>query len=98
MSIDVEAYDDFDDPYDDPSLDSQEQHDIMMFRRSKEGLEPGSKVRLEELLAAKVPRKKLTRKERVLHIVNVDPTEQAISDNPELTRKEDERMAKSFGF
>ena len=99
MSIDVETYDDFDDPYDDPSLDSQQQHDIVMFRRMKKGLDlEGSKQRLEVMLAAKAPKKALVHKERIMRIVNSDPITLARANNPRLTRELAEKMAREFGF
>lgn len=81
--------DDFDpaeyegDPYEDFILDAQQRHDVMACRR-KGKLQPGSKQRLEKLLKAKE--------------TAFDPIENAMRDNPGLTRYEAERHARALGF
>ena len=74
-------YDKFD-PCDDEN-DAQGQHDQAMASRGK--LEPGSKQRLEALLKTKVS--PVSRKQRIMHIVNTDPIAQAMADDPGLNRE-----------
>ncbi len=79
-------------------MDAQEQHDHEMpQRRKKNGgklqTQPGSKARLESLLAAKSKGSSAPGQSFLL-----DPIEQALRNHPGLTRLEAEKMASDLGF
>ena len=65
-------------------LDAQQQHDRLMARRAKKGLNlEGSKQRLKTALREKQA---------------FDPIAAAMQDHPGLTRDEAERHARALGF
>jgi hypothetical protein len=72
------------DPYEDFTLTAQQQHDVMACRRASKPLQPGSKQRLEKLLKAKE--------------TAFDPIENAMRQNPGLTRERADADARAAGF
>lgn len=69
-------------------MDDQEMHDLMMSKRSLK-VSPGSRKRLEAVLK---------RKQAEAEWAAIDPIEQAIRNNPGLTRERAMEMAERFGF
>ena len=81
--------DDFDpseyegDPYEDWTLDAQQQHYVMMWRR-KSKLQAGSKERLVKMLSEK----DLQQQELNKIYWNMDPIESVMTNHPGITREE----------
>lgn len=81
------------DPYEDWTLDAQQQHDVMSCRR-KAKLQAGSKERLVKMLREKdLQQQKLDRNNCYM-----DPIESAMANHPGLTREVAEQMANALGF
>lgn len=76
-------------------MSDQEEHDRRMSKVMRKGklLEPGSRERLEALLA-----KKSGSSSASVPSSDLGPIERAMRNNPKLTRETAERMAKEFGF
>ena len=91
--------DDFDpseyegDPYEDWTLDAQQQHYVMMWRR-KSKLQAGSKERLVKMLSEK----DLQQQELNKIYWNMDPIESVMTNHPGITREEVVEMATNLGF
>ena len=73
-------------------MDDQEMHDLQMAKVPAK-LQPGSKRRLEALLA-----KKGSSSSASEPYSGIDPIEQAMRNHPGLTREEAMEMAEKFGF
>ena len=96
MNMDDDGFDPSEyegDPYDDWTLDAQQQHDVMMWRR-KAKLKAGSKERLVKMLREK----DLQQQELTRNNLNMDPIESAMANHPGLTREVAEQMADDLGF
>lgn len=72
-------------------MDAQQMHDLEMAKFQEPA--PGSKDRLEALLAKKSASSSAPEQSSVL-----DPIEMAMREHPGLTREKAEQMAKAFGF
>ena len=91
--------DDFDpseyegDPYEDWTLDAQQQHDVMMWRR-KAKLQAGSKERLVKMLREK----DLQQQELTRNNINMDPIESVMANHPGATREKVMEMFDDLGL
>jgi len=75
-------------------MSDQEEHDYRMSKVPKgKLLEPGSRDRLEALLAKKNASSSASEPS-----FGLGPIERAMRNNPKLTRETAEQMAKEFGF
>jgi hypothetical protein len=76
-------------------MSDQDEHGRRLRKAMSKGslLEPGSKQRLEGLLAKKSKKSSAKKPSSEL-----GPIERAMRDNPALTRETAEKMAEAFGF
>ena len=74
-------------------MDAQQLHDQEMLAKPDKLLEPGSRQRLEALLA-----KKSNGSSASAPSSGLGPIERAMRDHPGLTREEAEKMSEAFGF
>ncbi len=76
-------------------MSDQEEHDLQLQTAMREGklLEPGSRQRLEALLAKKEENSSVSAQSS-----DLGPIERAMRNNPGLTRETAEQMAEEFGF
>lgn len=76
-------------------MSDQQEHDLRMSKVMRKGklLEPGSRERLEALLA-----KKSGNSSESEQSSEQGPIEWAMANHPKLTRETAEQMAKEFGF
>lgn len=95
-TMDDDYFDPFEyegDPYEDWTLDAQQQRDVMMWRR-KSKLQAGSKERLVKMLSEKdLQQQELNRNNRYM-----DPVESVMANHPGITREEVVEMATNLGF
>ena len=76
-------------------MSDQEQHDLQIKQAMEKGklLEPGSRQRLEALLAKKSESSSESEQSSEL-----GPIERAMRNNPALTKETAEKIADAFGF
>lgn len=76
-------------------MSDQQEHDLQLHQalKSRQLLQPGSRQRLEALLAVKSGNSSGSEPSSVR-----GPIERAMANNPQLSRETAERMADEFGF
>ena len=76
-------------------MSDQQEHDLQLHQalKSRQLLQPGSRQRLEALLAAKSGNSSASEPSS-----EQGPIERAMANNPQLSRETAEKMADAFGF